>query len=280
MHIQHAKLVLQLGLEIEGNDGHLCQTCKRELNEEESEVFDNLVELEQHINKETFLALVYIAGHVQRCDNHEYEDTCAYHELYGEYLDTLNRGGLQIPTDTLVQWSTFCFIFFRQLSGSICRTFCIEKFMLIAETFHFSVTKRQCRVLPNILLKNHSVLCSPKSRKETGLKVLKLSCELWVILIFLLLYILLVHGVDVDGISFKKGARCSVLAKKPIFMEGRREACCVCVCGGGGGWCQWSSLLSDNEIPYTIGHKQKPLSPLGLPIYKDPLVLRGLGPSV
>ena len=136
VHIQHAKLVLQLGLEIEGDDGHVCHTCKRELNEEESEVFDNLVELEQHINKETFLALVYIAGYVQRCD------MClhAYHELYGEYLDTLNRGGLQIPTDTLVQWSTFCFIYFRQLSGSICRTFCIKKFMLIAETFHFSVT--------------------------------------------------------------------------------------------------------------------------------------------
>ena len=68
MHIQHAKLVLQLGLEIEGDDGHLCHTCKRELDEEESEVFDNLVELEQHINKETFLALVYMTGYVQRCD--------------------------------------------------------------------------------------------------------------------------------------------------------------------------------------------------------------------
>ena len=116
--------------------------------------------MNNNINKETFFAffaLVYIAGYVQQCDNHEYEDTFAYHELYGEYLDMLNCG-LQIPTDTLVQWSTFCFIFFRQLSGSICRTFCVEKFMLIAETFHFSVTKRQCCVLSNILLKPHSVL--------------------------------------------------------------------------------------------------------------------------
>ena len=74
------------------------------------------------------------------CSGVMYEDTFAYHELYGEYLDTLNSG-LQIPTDILVQWSTFCVIFFqaakwKHLQNILHR----EVYAKLLKHFHFSVT--------------------------------------------------------------------------------------------------------------------------------------------
>ena len=35
--------------------------------------------------------------------------------------------------------------------------------------------KKQCAILCNILLTNESVFCTPRSSKEFGLKILKLS---------------------------------------------------------------------------------------------------------
>ena len=55
--ILQTKLCLQLGVEIDGKDGHSCSTCNRELDEAEIELLDNLVELESSVPRETMISL-------------------------------------------------------------------------------------------------------------------------------------------------------------------------------------------------------------------------------
>lgn len=176
VRIQHAKLALQLNMYIDGNDGHSCSNCLRKLTEGESEIVDNLAELEKSIHNDTLLSLVYIAGYVQKGDkDNDIYDTNNYYDKFGSYIDALNRGGLEVPNDTVVQWVIFCFILFTQLSGSYCRTFLVEQFQTVCHKFAFSITTKQCRILANIFLKNYCSLISPRSHKETQQKKLKLS---------------------------------------------------------------------------------------------------------
>ena len=57
-----------------------------------------------------------------------------------------------------------------------CRNFCIKNFLFIAEKHDFdAINKQHCRMLSNIFFKNKSHLVAPKSHKEAGLKVLKLT---------------------------------------------------------------------------------------------------------
>ena len=35
-----------------------------------------------------------------------------YHQKYEQYLDAMDRAGLNISTDNTCQWLIFCFIFF------------------------------------------------------------------------------------------------------------------------------------------------------------------------
>ena len=176
VRIQHAKLALQLDMDIEGNHGHSCSTCLRKLTEGESEIVDSLIELEKSIHKDTLLSLVYISGYVQKGDKGvHFDDTNIYYNKYGDYIDALNRGGLKVPSDTVVQWAIFCFILFTQLSGTYCRTFLVEQFLTVSQKFAFSITTKQCRILANIFLKNYCSLLSPRSNKEPQQKKLKLS---------------------------------------------------------------------------------------------------------
>ena len=68
-------------------------------------------------------------------------DKTNYHK-YGDYLSSLNSGGLQISTDTLVQWSLFSFLFFQGATGPLCRTFYVTQFQLIAAKYGLKITKK------------------------------------------------------------------------------------------------------------------------------------------
>ena len=125
------------------------------MNEQESVVCGNLINLKQDVNKDTLLSLVYIAGYVEKSDKSEVDDTKYYYAKFLEYFDSLNRGGLHIPTDNVVQWTIFCFILFGQMSNEICRTFLMEQFVFISKKYQLTITKKQCRVLANIFLKNY-----------------------------------------------------------------------------------------------------------------------------
>ena len=103
--IINTKLLLQLGAGIDGKAGHSCEICTRKLNEKESEIMDNLMELENSIPRETMLSLVYMAGYIERNNEEgdDEDDTTFYYQKYPEYFDALNRGELKVPTDQIVQ---------------------------------------------------------------------------------------------------------------------------------------------------------------------------------
>ena len=177
--ILQTKLLLQLGVEIDGNAGHSCDVCERPLNERETEIMDNLVELEESIPRETMLSLIYIAGYIERNkDDEEMEDTTDYYQRYPEYFDALNRGSLKIPKDHCAQWVAFSYIFFTQLvdrPSEVCLSFLVKQFSFIAEKYGLDICGQQCRMLGNIFLKNFSFMMTPNSAKEAKLKELKLN---------------------------------------------------------------------------------------------------------
>ena len=78
VRIHHAKLTLRLGIEVSGEDGHSCGNCSRNLDEKESEIMDNLSALEENIQKDTLLSIVYIAGYIQKKNGYEYDVTVFY----------------------------------------------------------------------------------------------------------------------------------------------------------------------------------------------------------
>ena len=177
--ILQTKLCLQLGVEIDGEDGHSCETCRRKLDEMEAEVMDNLIELEKSIPRETMLSIVYISGYIERYSDSEEDDTMLYYNKFSEYFDALDRGGLRKPTDSAVQWTIFCFIFFTHAiensKVALCGKFLAEQFAEISSRYQLKINKRQCRALANVLLKNYAAMQTPRSSKEVKLKELKLS---------------------------------------------------------------------------------------------------------
>ena len=88
------------------------------LSEEGSETFANLQNLESSLPDKTKMALVFIAGYVTQTDSQASENellvnTSCYYEKYGEYTDSLDRGGLIGPSDNACQWAFFGFILFH-----------------------------------------------------------------------------------------------------------------------------------------------------------------------
>ena len=106
--------------------GHQCPACSYVLCEEGSEIFGNLSELEQSISLETKMSLVYIAGYVTRkdkelCENELLAQTNLYYEKSGHFTVSLDRGGLNVPSDCACQWTSFCFIMFNTVKDKVCR---------------------------------------------------------------------------------------------------------------------------------------------------------------
>ena len=171
-------MLLQLGAEIDGKAGHSCDVCNRELNEKESEIMDNLDKLEESVPRETMLSLIYIAGYIERNNEHEDDDTKIYYQKYPDYFDAINRGSLKVPRDSIVQWLVFSYVFFTQLMDrpcEICLKFLTRNFSFIAEKHGFTITEQKCRMLGNILLKKFASMMTPNSSKEAKLKELKLN---------------------------------------------------------------------------------------------------------
>ena len=121
-------------------------------------------------------AILYIARHLQKQESQIRDnDTMYYYDKFGKYLDQLNREALVLPQDHLVQWCIYCFVLFTQIGRQICRTFLINLFISISEKWHFNISLKHCTILSNIFFKNYSLFRSPRSSKETSLKVLKLN---------------------------------------------------------------------------------------------------------
>ena len=130
LNIQKTKLLLQTTSSIDNlpeETGHQCSQCDYNLDEEGSEIFDNIANLENSITIDTKMALVYIAGYVTRKDSELTESelldvTTFYFGKYGEYTDNLDRGGLNIPNDSACQWTFFSYSLFVGVKDKVCRS--------------------------------------------------------------------------------------------------------------------------------------------------------------
>ena len=112
--IHHSKLSLKLNVEVNFESGHNCDMCVRDLNDQEIEIIDNLPELELKVQDETMFSFVYISGYIQLKNGYDNnEESYLYYDRFGNYFDSLNRGGLTPPYDNVVQWAVFCFILFN-----------------------------------------------------------------------------------------------------------------------------------------------------------------------
>ena len=184
-NIRHAKLLLRLNVELESSGGHNCDSCSRILTERECNIIEDLsdpdkvVGLEDNLDSSCKMGLVYVAGYIQR--NHDYIGNVEggshdYYSKYGAYLNEINRGGLLIPVDSLVQWVFICYFLYLNLDHTnLCRKSLSNYFMEISDIHNFSVLIYHANILSNILLNNMSKLETPRSSKEVGQKALKLS---------------------------------------------------------------------------------------------------------
>ena len=112
------------------------------------------------------MVLVYIAGYITPNDSGSSEEkllneTIFYHRKYGEHLDAMDRGELNIPTDDTCQWSIFCFILFNAVKEQICRKSFCNLSMMVSEYCDFDMEKRHGIILSKILLKNLVKVPSP-----------------------------------------------------------------------------------------------------------------------
>ena len=176
--IRKTKLLLEVGVDLENvnkEPGHSCQLCPYLLDENASEVFLNLAQLEERVPNDVKMALIDIAGYVIRNSESEYNDTTNYMLQYGDYLNEVNRGGLAIPGDSVCQWSIFCYILFHEIANKVCRKSLCNSLMMISEYYTLNIEKRHGIIMSSILLKNHCILFTPRSSKESKQKILKLS---------------------------------------------------------------------------------------------------------
>ena len=120
VNISKASLLLSANVNIDSfniESGHSCFNCSFLLDENSAEIFDSLPELESSVLEDTKIVIVYMAGYITRNDSRSSEEkllneTIFYHQKYGQYLDAMDRVGLNIQTDNTCQWSIFvlCFL--------------------------------------------------------------------------------------------------------------------------------------------------------------------------
>ena len=75
------------------------------------------------------------------------------HQKHGQYLDAMDRGGLNMPTDNICRRSIFCFIVFNAIKEKVYRRFFRVLCMIISK-YYDETEKRHELILSNILLKN------------------------------------------------------------------------------------------------------------------------------
>ena len=121
--IMKTKLLLNLGTDVDNftvESGHSCARCGFLLTEEMCEIFHDLAKLEETLDMDTKMALIYSAGYIIRKDI-ESDGSQEYYKKYGSFTDNLNRGGLSIPGDSACQWTIFSYIFFTVVADHVCR---------------------------------------------------------------------------------------------------------------------------------------------------------------
>ena len=156
--ITKTKLLLQLNADVYNfsvDIGHHCEKCKYLMDENASEVFHSLEELESKIPDATKMSLCHMAGYVTQKDPAETKEylldtTTFYFQKYGKYTDSLDRGGLKVPTDRACQWTFFGYIMFNAVKEVVCRKSLSNLLVTISDIHTFNMERRHALVLSNI----------------------------------------------------------------------------------------------------------------------------------
>ena len=160
---------------------HSCSKCCFSLDEVTCEIFDSLTKLVENVDEETKMALVHVAGYVTRnddvADDDLFEVDMKYYRKYGTFTQSIDRGGLNLPSDTACQWTFYSFIMFNAAKYRVCRTSLSKLFMMISDSYCLNMKKVHAMILSNVFLKNHCLQSTPRSNKERRQKILKLSDE-------------------------------------------------------------------------------------------------------
>lgn len=157
--------------------GEDCHSCSRF----DVMLIDILPLLADELESRTKEILLYVAGYVVR--KHELlsdSDTFTEYSVNRRYFDKMNRGGLVIPPDTVVNFMYFVHIAFSTLTanGTIpCFTSVMSycRHINAAYGFNFSRLDAVCRTVSNIFLNNFSSTCDAPTGKEPQMKLLKLA---------------------------------------------------------------------------------------------------------
>lgn len=180
--IKKTKLLLKLNADLDNiivDNGHQCDQCGYLLDDNTIKVFDDLQSSEQKIEKETKMSLCHIAGYVTRhdvlTDEELFNCTSFYFQKYGTYTKTLDRGGMNVPTDKACQWTFFCFAMFNSVKNLVCRKSLANIMMMVSETYGFEMQRHHANILCNIFFKNYCIEMTPRSTKEPKKKALKFS---------------------------------------------------------------------------------------------------------
>ena len=156
-------------------DRHFCEKCSYLLSEEQCKVFDSLLELEETLPYDVKSTLIYIVGYVTRKDKSNANYIFIYVEQFGRFTLGLDRGGLNIPGDSICEWVCFCYIIFYSVVKDVpCYLLC-DILLDIAERFIFEVEKKESNILSNVFFNNNCRLNSLVSNCEPKVKVLKPS---------------------------------------------------------------------------------------------------------
>ena len=93
---------------------------------------------------------------VFRKDSEIESDTYYHYESYGHFTASIDRGGLNIPGDTVCEWCFMCYILFSFIGASkICRYSLASFFVDIAFINSFeSINRTHSNTLANIFLNN------------------------------------------------------------------------------------------------------------------------------
>ena len=183
LRIDQASVLIEINNDICDMDievGHCCTACSYTRTESDAYTFDALPELEESLKHETKMALLYIAGYVSR-QHHEDEGdqdaTFTYYKKYGSYTDMVSRGKLHIPSDTICQCVIFSYIMFSLVRDRVCRKSLMKIILDISEFYYFGATTVHSRKLANIFINNYCKEVTPRSGKESELKIIKLYEE-------------------------------------------------------------------------------------------------------
>ena len=114
------------------------------------------------------MTLIYISGYLtckdnKLSENELLEKTTFNHRNYEQYIDSIDHGGLNIPTDNTCQLVIFSFIIFNTIKDLVCRTSLSNILMMVSEFYDFEVQRPHGNILSNIFLNSLCKLLTPRS---------------------------------------------------------------------------------------------------------------------